>query len=77
MIYAIWEHDEHGSIDSYCFKGFFTNIKEARNTYQKWKNDFMFNNDGWILCYGVYQPDIRLDANAKRNFKVIKSTEDE
>lgn len=77
MIYAIWECDGHSSLDTYCFKGFFTEIKEARNTYNKWKDAYRDHlSNGWILNFGEYQPDIRLDGNAISDFKVIESTEE-
>lgn len=75
MIYAIWECDAHQSNSSLCFKGFFTNVKIARRTYKKWAKKFKQSADGWILNFGVYRPDIRLEANSARDFEVIESTE--
>jgi hypothetical protein len=83
MIYAIWEHDSHGSYDSYCFKGFFNSMYQARMYYRKMKKIFLKSNpDSWVLAFGAYNFDPRLDANgtlsnmAIKDFTVIESTDE-
>lgn len=72
-IYAVYECDAHESYSSFSFKGFFTEYSEAvdffdehADTYRKDKN-----GEGWKLKLGEYDPDIRIDGDAIRDFNTI------